>query len=260
MPQGSGSTMENIIDFELERMSEPCNFISILTGCQVMAYPVLGFPTSGNVVSKKLAPGEFMQVTEACIVNGLKFYKAIDGYWICEKPTGAKQPLVELVSLEPHSCAYVCNDKDGATLRATPTRVKSHKEGTKLKNGERIDSIEKVTFPSCGDNFIHLASPLWGWVPLAKVNGKEKMQALNQVDAGKAGTAEFAGVPVTRQNRTVTKLSRPADNSLDLEYMQAMNELGAETTETVGYAPPEEVDSIRLPDVAPPNVADKEKE
>lgn len=208
--------MEYIIDFNIEPISEPSNFISILTACQVMAYPVLGFPTSGNVVSKKLVTGEFMQVTEACIVKALKFYKAIDGYWICEKPKGAKQPFVELVSLERYSWAYVCNDKDGATLRDTPTRVKSHKEGTKLKHQDRVHSIEKVTFPSSGDTFIHLAAPRWGWVPVTKVNGKEKMQALEEVEAGEG---EFSGV-------LAAKLGSPVNDSLDHSYMQSMNELG----------------------------------
>merc|ERR1711990_215123 len=95
----------------------------------VTAYQVPGLPPAGaDVKSRKLTNGDFLMVADVLTSKGLRFWKlSEDSMWVCEKPSSSKTAHAELVTLEPHWFTYLCADRDGADLRDTPTRVKSHK-------------------------------------------------------------------------------------------------------------------------------------
>jgi hypothetical protein len=94
----------------------------------------------------------------------------------------ANKPVVELAFKEAHNWVYVCNDKDGAVLRDTPTRVTSRKAGQKIKQKQRVVVSERAQLAS-GDVFLHAISPMDGWIPAWKKDHSErKMQQLNEVE------------------------------------------------------------------------------
>lgn len=169
----------NLVEFCPEPVQPPYNWISVKPNMQALAYPAPHFHVSADAECM-FAAGELLEVMEVFVVKDLHFFKlAINGCWICEKPSNAKAAVVEPVTLEPHLWAYICKDKEGAALRNAPTRAKNQKQATKLQNRQRVWATDIATFPD-GDAFVHLSPPNHGWVPLTKKSGVEKMQALNE--------------------------------------------------------------------------------
>merc|ERR1712232_1533732 len=105
---------------------------------------------------------------------------------------------------------YVCTDKEGATLRTAPTRAKNQKQARQLLSRERVWATDIVTFPD-GDAFVHLAPPNYGWVPLTKRSGAEKMQALSEAPPCNRGYLRSHGV--APKSRAKAK-SKPKDGEM----------------------------------------------
>mmetsp|Transcript_78069 Transcript_78069/g.123177 ORF Transcript_78069/g.123177 Transcript_78069/m.123177 type:complete len:607 (+) Transcript_78069:44-1864(+) len=163
---------------ELDK-SSASRWISVTASSTV---PVCATPSRRRDTVRSLQPGDFVEVEARCFADDLVFFKlALDGCWICEMGI-ANKPVVELAFKEAHNWVYVCNDKDGAVLRDTPTRVTSRKAGQKIKQKQRVVVSERAQLAS-GDVFLHAISPMDGWIPAWKKDHSErKMQQLNEVE------------------------------------------------------------------------------
>eukprot|EP00928_Gymnodinium_smaydae_P012822 TRINITY_DN14683_c0_g1_i2.p1 TRINITY_DN14683_c0_g1~~TRINITY_DN14683_c0_g1_i2.p1 ORF type:complete len:726 (-),score=103.77 TRINITY_DN14683_c0_g1_i2:10-1911(-) len=164
-------------------------WISVISSSGANTYNQLScFRSSG-----KLAPGQLIMVNETRSVDGMVFFNVGEGCWVPER--NAKDAKhVEVVEREEHAWAYVCDDKDGATIRHHPTRLKTQNVGRELKHRQQALVTELVRFPS-GDCFLHLDKPEEGWVPRSKIRGGQKMRPVMPREVASAAGGMDLSVP-----------------------------------------------------------------
>jgi len=127
--------------------------------------------------TRKVAAGDIFPIEEKCLVADTTFYRLPDGGWVADK-TEKNQKACDLVQREEHWWQYSCIDKDGTAIRHAPTRSTNMNTGKTVKHRQRVCCSEMVKFPD-GDAFLHVEPPLDGWVPLTKLGGAKKFQALH---------------------------------------------------------------------------------
>eukprot|EP00439_Symbiodinium_sp_Y106_P070676 s46_g12.t1 len=169
---------------------KPC-WVSVVSKNPV---PLLSAPSRRRATKKTLSPGDFVEAVEELRTVGLAFYRLIDGCWVSRDDSAGKVAC-DLVVRERHKWIYVCNDKDGAQVRTTPTRSQARNANKKLKYRARVIVSEKVTL-SDGDVFLKLGEDKKGWVPATKLNSSVvKMAPLQALEEGAAARGLAASRP-----------------------------------------------------------------
>lgn len=172
---------------------KPC-WVSVVSKNPV---PLLSAPSRRRATKKTLSPGDFVEAVEELRTVGLAFYRLIDGCWVSRDDSAGKVAC-DLVVRERHKWIYVCNDKDGAQVRTTPTRSQARNANKKLKYRARVIVSEKVTL-SDGDVFLKLGEDKKGWVPATKLNSSVvKMAPLQALEEGAAARGPAASRPPSR--------------------------------------------------------------
>eukprot|EP00427_Karlodinium_veneficum_P014576 CAMPEP_0169070926 /NCGR_PEP_ID=MMETSP1015-20121227/5384_1 /TAXON_ID=342587 /ORGANISM="Karlodinium micrum, Strain CCMP2283" /LENGTH=872 /DNA_ID=CAMNT_0009129973 /DNA_START=86 /DNA_END=2704 /DNA_ORIENTATION=+ len=187
IPERTSTGEQVLVEPERELLPPPLNWITVLNTTNAKSTTCPGSPVASW---QRLPAGEFLEVSEVLTVGGQRYFKmAAEDAWVCEAPLEENgKRVVELVTVEQHWWAYVCDDKTGAAIRLTPTRVKSTKTGQLLKHRQRVVSTD-IAIMQSGEEYIHLGPPFAGWVPTTKVSGTPKMQALNPVPPSKGAWA-----------------------------------------------------------------------
>lgn len=178
---------KSVVSFEMEQLGPEGTslWICIMPGSSL---PVYLAPGKSSQPLRVLASGDIVELApERLHLDGLTFYRLVAGGWLCDKQEKGPAPFA-WVARELHWWRYSCANRDGAVIRAMPTREKKHNTDRKLKQGQEVVCSEKVTYPD-GDAFIRLEPPLSGWVPLGRKNGDVKMHPEREVPPG-AGPAE----------------------------------------------------------------------
>ncbi|CAJ1372561.1 unnamed protein product, partial [Effrenium voratum] len=173
--------------FGEQRSKSP--WVSVIAKAPV---PLLSGPSRTRGMKKSLSPGDFVEAVEELSVAGLTFYRLADGCWVAREEAG--KVVCDLLTRESHKWIYVCNDKDGAQVRLTPTRSNAKNTGKRLKYRQRVMISEKVTFAD-NDVFLKLSEEKKGWVPANKLNSNVvKMAALKALEPEKPkGPAAYTG-------------------------------------------------------------------
>ncbi|CAK9089603.1 unnamed protein product [Durusdinium trenchii] len=141
----------------------PC-WVSVVSKSSVQ---LLQGPGRNRNLGKTLSCGDFLEAMEQLQAAGQTYYRLADGWVARDDPSG--KIACDLVVRELHQWVYVCNDKDGAQIRETPTRSNTKNKGKRLKYRQRVSISERVT-TSANDVFLKLADDKKGWVPATKLN------------------------------------------------------------------------------------------
>eukprot|EP00930_Biecheleria_cincta_P028930 TRINITY_DN20133_c0_g1_i2.p1 TRINITY_DN20133_c0_g1~~TRINITY_DN20133_c0_g1_i2.p1 ORF type:complete len:1123 (-),score=191.55 TRINITY_DN20133_c0_g1_i2:15-3383(-) len=181
--KGSGTEDRLLMDFKCGFVGE--NFkgkascwISVLAKEGV---PLLHAPARARTTGRKLQPGDLVEVMDQIVVSGtMGFFRLPDGTYVPREDTSGSKVACDLLVRQKHKWIYVCNDKDGAQVRETPTRHKNKDTKKRLKHRERAIVTEMVEF-SGGDSFLKLEGKK-GWVPMTKIRGGVKMAPLRAME------------------------------------------------------------------------------
>eukprot|EP00435_Cladocopium_sp_Y103_P067056 s965_g29.t1 len=146
------------------QQGRPC-WVSVQSKSSVA---LLQGPSRFRTAGKNLICGDFVEAVEEVVASGQTFYRLVDGHWVAREDSSGKVAC-DLLVRESHKWIYVCNDKDGAQIRETPTRSNAKNRGKRLKYRQRVNISEKVT-TSANEVFLKLADEKKGWVPATKLN------------------------------------------------------------------------------------------
>ncbi|CAE7940935.1 glcK, partial [Symbiodinium sp. KB8] len=192
----------------------PC-WVSVVSKNPV---PLLSAPSRRRATKKTLSPGDFVEAVEELRTVGLAFYRLIDGCWVsrddsagfqdsegqriatkdhqASRSSKESQVACDLVVRERHKWIYVCNDKDGAQVRTTPTRSQARNANKKLKyrrpacpdtfaSRSSLKPCKRARVIVSEKVFLKLGEDKKGWVPATKLNSSVvKMAPLQALEEG----------------------------------------------------------------------------
>jgi len=150
--------------FQGPNQGKPC-WVSVQSKSSV---PLLQGPSRFLTSGRTLSCGDFVEALEELRASGQSYYRLAGGFWVAREDSSGKVAC-DLLARESHKWIYVCNDKDGAQIRETPTRSNAKNCGKRIKYRQRVNISEKVT-TSSGEIFLKMADEKKGWIPATKLN------------------------------------------------------------------------------------------